>query len=79
MLLLPYTLMVQPHGGVISFRRGGIIYKSTKQKINIKSSIEAKLIGASTYLPHTLYIKMFMEAQVYPINKAFSIKIMKAT
>ena len=57
-------------GGVISFGRGGILCKSKKQKINTKSSTEAELIGASDYLPHTLYVKMFMEAQGYPITKA---------
>jgi hypothetical protein len=57
-------------GGVISFGRGGILCKSNKQKINTKSSTEAELIGASDYLPHTLYVKMFMEAQGYPINNA---------
>ena len=57
-------------GGVISFGRGGIICKSKKQSINTKSSTEAELIGASDYLPHTLYVKMFMEAQGYPISKA---------
>ena len=57
-------------GGVISFGRGAILCKSKKQKINTKSSTEAELIGASDYLPHTLYVKMFMEAQGYPIAKA---------
>jgi hypothetical protein len=57
-------------GGVISFGRGGIVCKSKKQKINTKSSTEAELIGASDYLPHTLYVKMFMQAQGYPIDKA---------
>jgi hypothetical protein len=57
-------------GGVISFGRGGLICKSKKQNINTKSSTEAELIGASDYLPHTLYVKMFMEAQGYPIHRA---------
>ena len=57
-------------GGVISFGRGGIICKSKKQNINTKSSTEAELIGASDYLPHTLYVKLFMEAQGYPIDRA---------
>jgi hypothetical protein len=57
-------------GSVISFGRGGIICKSKKKKINTKSSTEAKLFGASDYLPHTLYVKMFMEAQGYKTNKA---------
>ena len=55
---------------MISFGRGGIISKSKKQNINTKSSTKAELIGASDYLPHTLYVKMFMEAQGYPITKA---------
>jgi hypothetical protein len=57
-------------GGVISFGRGGIICKSKKQHLNGKSSTEAEIIGASDYLPHTLYVKMFMEAQGYPIETA---------
>ena len=57
-------------GGVISFGRGGLICKSKKQNINTKSSTEAELIGASDYLPNTLYVKMFMEAQGYPIHQA---------
>ena len=57
-------------GGVISFGRGGLICKSKKQNINTKSSTEAELIGASDYLPNTLYVKLFMEAQGYPITKA---------
>jgi hypothetical protein len=57
-------------GGVISFGRGGLICKSKKQNINTKSSTEAELIGASDYLPHTLYVKMFMEAQGYPVTTA---------
>jgi hypothetical protein len=57
-------------GGVISFGRGGLICKSKRQSINTKSSTEAELVGASDYLPHTLYVKMFMEAQGYPIKTA---------
>jgi hypothetical protein len=57
-------------GGVISFGRGGLICKSKKQSINTKSSIEAELIGASDYLPNTLFVKMFMAAQGYPISNA---------
>ena len=38
-------------GGVITFGRGGIACKSTKQKLVTNSSTEAKLVGASEYLP----------------------------
>jgi hypothetical protein len=34
-------------GGVISFGNGGLICKSSKQKLNTKSSTEAELVGAS--------------------------------
>jgi Reverse transcriptase (RNA-dependent DNA polymerase) len=57
-------------GGIISFGRGGLICKSKKQNINTKSSTEAELIGASDYLPNTLYVKLFMEAQGYPVTTA---------
>jgi hypothetical protein len=49
---------MQSHtGGVISFG-------------NTKSSTEAELIGASDYLPNTLFVKMFMASQGYPISNA---------
>jgi hypothetical protein len=57
-------------GGVISFGRGGLICKSKKQSINTQSSTKAERIGASDYLPNTLFVKMFMAAQGYPISKA---------
>jgi hypothetical protein len=55
-------------GGVISFGTGGLICKSTKQKLNTKSSTEAELVGASDYLPNTLWMKMFLEAQGHKIE-----------
>lgn len=55
-------------GGVTSFGTGGIVCKSSKQKLNTKSSTEAEVVGASDYLPHTLWVKMFMEAQGYDMN-----------
>jgi Reverse transcriptase (RNA-dependent DNA polymerase) len=57
-------------GGVISFGRGGLICKSKKQSINTKSSTKAELIGASDYLPNTIYVKMFMAAQGHHTTKA---------
>jgi hypothetical protein len=41
-----------------------------KQSINTKSSTEAELIGASDYLPNTIYVKMFMAAQGHRTTKA---------
>ena len=52
----------------MSFDTGGFICKSSKQKLNTKSSTEAELVGARDYLPNTLWVKMIMEAQGYPLG-----------
>ena len=57
-------------GGIISFGRGGLVCKSSKQKLNTKSSTEAEVVGASDYLPHRLWVKMFMEAQGHNIKES---------
>jgi hypothetical protein len=58
-------------GGVMSFGTGGLICKSSKQKLNTKSSTEAELVGVSDYLPNTMWVKMFLEAQGYKMNGNF--------
>ena len=58
-------------GGVMSLGIGGLICKSTNQKLNTKSSTEAELVGASDYLPNALWVKMFLEAQGYKIEHNF--------
>jgi hypothetical protein len=58
-------------GGVMSLGIGGLACKSTKQKLNTKSSTEAELVGASDYLPNTIWVKLFLEAQGYTIAENF--------
>jgi hypothetical protein len=58
-------------GGVISFGNGGLMCKSSKQKLNTKSSTEAELIGASDYLPNTIWLKYFLEAQGYAVESNY--------
>jgi hypothetical protein len=56
-------------GGALSLGIGAIMCKSTKQKLNTKSSTEAELVGASDYLPNTtIWVRMFLEAQGYEIK-----------
>ena len=55
-------------GGVISLGHGVINSKSNKQKINIKSSTEAELVGASNYISHTLWTSWFLKEQGYIVN-----------
>ena len=56
-------------GGVISLGRGALMCKSTKQKLNTKSSTESELVGASDYLPNTIWAKLFLGAQGYEIEE----------
>jgi len=56
-------------GGVMSLGHGVIACKLTKQKLNTKSSTEAKLIGATDYLPNTIWMCMFLEAQGYELRE----------
>ncbi|GAX19772.1 hypothetical protein FisN_3Hu001, partial [Fistulifera solaris] len=56
-------------GGITSFGRGGLVCKSAKQKLNTRSSTEAELVGASDYLPHTIWVKLFMEAQGHKMTE----------
>lgn len=57
----------------MSFGIGGfLIFKSSKQKLNSKSSTEAKVVGASDYLPNTLRIQMFLGAHAgYDLDACF--------
>ena len=55
----------------MSLGRGVIMCKSTKQKLNTKSSTEAEVVGASDYLPNTIWAKLFLEAQGYEIKENY--------
>jgi len=56
-------------GGLMSFGLGAVCCKSSKQKLNTKSSTEAELVGASDYLPHTIWTRMFLLEQGYAIEE----------
>ncbi len=56
-------------GGIVSFGRGSIMSKSSKQKLNTKSSTEAELVGASDYLPYPIWAKNFLEGQGYTLRE----------
>jgi len=48
---------------------GGKAQKTTKHKLNTKSSTEAELVGANDYLLNVLWVKMFMIEQGYKIKE----------
>ena len=48
----------------------GILHgKGVKQKLNLKSSTEAELVGVSNYLPYNIWMLYFLEHQGYKIMK----------
>lgn len=55
-------------GGCISFGRGMVCCRSTKQKLNTKSSTEAELVGMNDVLPFIIWTKYFVEAQGHEIE-----------
>ena len=54
---------------MISFGIGALHTKSTKQKLNTKSSTEAELVGVSEYLPYHIWLINFFEYQGYKVKK----------
>lgn len=54
-------------GGGMSMGTGVLHAKSSKQKLNTKSSTEAELVGVSDYVPYNIYMVNFMKAQGYAL------------
>jgi hypothetical protein len=57
-------------GGTIMMGKGTLYSKSGKQKFNTKSSTEAELVGASDFLPQTIWTTNFIEAQGYTVTNS---------
>ena len=56
-------------GGAMSLGLGTEHQKSSKQKLNMKSSTEAKLVGASDYVPYNVWMKNFLCDKGYKLTK----------
>ena len=55
-------------GGTMSFGKGVLHAKSSKQKLNTKSSTETELVGVSEYIPYTIWMKKFLHEQGYKVT-----------
>jgi hypothetical protein len=55
-------------GGAMSMGIGVLHAKGNKQKLNVKSSTEAELVGNSDYLPYNLWLMHFLHEQGYEIT-----------
>jgi hypothetical protein len=56
-------------GAVLSFGQGALMSMSSKQKINTKSSTEAKLVGADDAMNFVVWIQLFMGEQIRTVSK----------
>ena len=56
-------------GGAMSPGKGILHHKTRKQKLNTKSTTESEVVGASVYLPHTVWITCFLQDQGYTLGK----------
>ena len=54
--------------GLMSYGTGVVHAKSSKQKLNVKSSTECEIVGVSEYTPFNIWLMMFMEAQGYTLK-----------
>ena len=54
-------------GGAMSFGIGILHGRSSKQKLNVKSSTEAEVVGLSEYLPYNIWMIYFLMHQGYKI------------
>ena len=56
-------------GSMMTMGDGAMLVKSSKQKLNSRSSTEAELIGVDDAMAMILWSKLFMEAQGYAIEE----------
>ena len=63
-----YPNMRGQTGGTMSFGTGVIHGRSSKQKLNAKSSTEAEIIGVSEYVPFHTWVKNFLKCQGYDVD-----------
>ena len=64
-----HTDMRGQTGGAMSFGTGVVHGRSSKQKLNAKSSTEAEIIGVSEYLPFHIWALNFLKCQGYNVEK----------
>ena len=56
-------------GGLMTMGVGDIQGKASKQKLNTKISTETEVVGASDYIPWSVWAKRFLEGQGYVLRR----------
>jgi hypothetical protein len=57
-------------GATMSLGKGAIYSRSTRQKLNTKSSTEAELVGVDDVMSQVLWTKYYLEAQGYKVAES---------
>lgn len=60
-------------GMVVSLNGSTVSAKSTKQKMNVRSSTEAELVGIHDCLPNILFIRNLLNGQGYNVGKTLTL------
>ena len=55
-------------GGCMSFGIGMVHCKSSRQKLNTKSSTETEVVGFSDYVPYNIWLRNFLASQGYHLK-----------
>ena len=66
-------------GGTLMLGKGAAYSKSTKQKINTKSSTEGEIVGVDDILPQVLWTNFFMRTQGYSSKETIVYQDNKST
>ena len=56
-------------GGVVTMGFGGLINKSSKQKINTKGTTESEILAVSDFLPYSIWLREFLLHQGYIVEE----------
>jgi Reverse transcriptase (RNA-dependent DNA polymerase)/Zinc knuckle len=56
-------------GAVMTLGKGAVFAKSTRQKLNTRSSTEAELVGVDDAMPQILWTRYFLESQGYAVKE----------
>ena len=58
-------------GDAMSFGRGVVHIKSSKQKFNTKSTTKTEVVGVSDYMPYDIWLSNFSKEQGYELIENF--------
>jgi hypothetical protein len=55
-------------GGAMTMGRGFHLDKSTKQRLNMRSSTESEIVAVNNLIPHILWVRLFLKTQEFAVS-----------